>query len=530
MNFLEYTMQNKAQVLSLLGEHIQLTFLSVGIALLLGVPLGILICYVKKTKAPILGTANLIQAIPSMALLGFAIPFLGIGTTPAVTMVILYSLLPIIKNTYTGIENINPQMIEAARGLGMTKLQVLTKVQIPLALPVIMAGVRISAVTAVGLMTIAAFIGAGGLGYLVFSGIRTVNNAQILAGAIPACLLALLVDYLAGLVENLVTPISLQKKKDTTKEKLLKTRKQHKLALAGALVAIFAIFAYNFVPAPGKNAKVVSVATKDFTEQLILGHMISDLIEDRTEIAVNRRINLGGTQVCFTALASGDIDLYIDYTGTAYGDTLKYPPISDMEKVYTTVKKDLKDQYNIDVLQQMGFNNTYTLAVTQETAAKYQLKTISDLSKAAANLTSGTTLEFLNRQDGLPGLLKKYNFDFKNTIGVDGSPRYAALITKETDIIDAFSTDGLLKKYNLVTLEDDRNFFPPYYAIPLIRAEIAATYPEILPLLDELGMALTNDTMIELNYQVDELHLSPEKVARTFLEERKLIAPSDAKK
>lgn len=221
MNFFEYISSSSSQIIELLVEHIKLTTLSVGFAILIGVPLGILICYIKKLNKPILGIANVIQAIPSMALLGFAIPFLGIGTLPAIVTVVLYSLLPIIKNTYTGINSIPPQTIESARGIGLTKLQILFKVQIPLALPVIMAGVRISAVTAVGLMTMAAFIGAGGLGYLVFSGIRTVNNNQILAGAIPACLLALLVDFLVATVEKLVTPISLQKV-DAAKSRLSK--------------------------------------------------------------------------------------------------------------------------------------------------------------------------------------------------------------------------------------------------------------------------------------------------------------------
>lgn len=202
--FLNYIFTAKEQIISLLFEHIKLTALSVGIAIIIGMPLGILTSYVKKLNKPILGIASVVQAIPSMALLGFAIPFLGIGTPPAIVMVVLYSLLPIIKNTTTGIDNINPDMIEASKGIGLTKFQVLVKVQIPLALPVIMSGIRISAVTAVGLMTMAAFIGGGGLGYLVFSGIRTVNNYQILAGAIPACILALVVDGLFSIVENLL--------------------------------------------------------------------------------------------------------------------------------------------------------------------------------------------------------------------------------------------------------------------------------------------------------------------------------------
>ncbi|WP_033168567.1 glycine betaine ABC transporter substrate-binding protein [Clostridium sp. KNHs205] len=522
MDFFNYLIQNNAQILSLTLEHIQLTAIAVGLAILLGVPLGILISYVNKLNKPVLAVANIIQAVPSMALLGFAIPFLGIGTLPAVVMVILYSLLPIIKNTFTGIKNINPQTIEAARGIGLTKTQILFKVQIPLALPVIMTGVRISAVTAVGLMTMAAFIGAGGLGFLVFSGIRTVNNFQILAGAIPACILALLVDFLIGIVEKLVTPVSLQIT-GASKEKQLRARKLQKRIIAATSLLLVFILGYTGIANHISSDKVIRIGSKDFTEQHILAHMFSDLIEARTDITVDRKINLGGTQVCFSALRSGDIDLYFDYSGTAYGDTLNYPPISDMEEVYTTVKNDFKNLYGIDVLKQFAFNNTYVLAVTQETAAAYGLNSISDLAKVGSSLKAGTTLEFLNRTDGIPGLTEFYNFKFKNTVGLDGSPRYVALMNQETDVVDAFSTDGLLKKFELVTLEDDKNFFPPYYAIPLIREDVADEYPEIIPVIEELGDVLTDDVMAELNYKVDELQMEPAAVAHDFLVDNSFI-------
>lgn len=516
LDFFNYLYHTRAQITSLTIEHIRLTAIAVGLAILIGVPLGIIISYVKKLNKPILGIANIVQAIPSMALLGFAIPFLGIGSLPAIVMVVLYSLLPIIKNTYTGIININPQTLEAAKGIGLTKMQRLFKVQLPLALPVIMAGVRISAVTAVGLMTMAAFIGAGGLGFLVFSGIRTVNNNQILAGAIPACMLALMVDFLVGLVEKLVTPISLSKE-NITKDRRLKQRRHNKIILSISAIAVLFIFIFTGINNRNVNSKIIRIGTKDFTEQHILGHMVADLIEEKTDITVDRKVNLGGTQVNFEALKSGAIDLYIDYSGTAYGDTLNYPPISDMEKVYQTVKEDFREQFNIEVLKQMGFNNTYVLAVTKDTANKYNLNTISDLAKVANQLSAGTTLEFLNREDGIPGLINHYNFNFKNTTGLDGSPRYLALINKDTDVVDAFSTDGLLKKFELVTLEDDKNFFPPYYAIPLMRGETSKTYPEIIPIIEELGDVLTDEIMVELNYQVDELQREPKEVAKEFL-------------
>lgn len=521
MSFWNYILSNYPQILSLLIEHLKLTAVSVGLAILIGVPLGIFISYAAKASKPVLTVANVIQAIPSMALLGFMIPLLGIGTIPAIVAVVLYSLLPIIKNTYTGIDSINPQTLEAARGIGLTPFQVLTKVQIPLALPIIMAGVRIASVTAVGLMTMAAFIGAGGLGYLVFSGIRTVNNHQILAGAIPACLLALLVDFLIGLVENLVTPVSLQKGDLVTKKK---KRTLQKAGLSVAALLLAGVFLVTSVGVPSKGGKSITIGSKDFTEQEILGNMAADLIEDRTDISVNRKLSLGGTQVCFGALNKGDIDLYIEYSGTAYTDMLRHPPISDMEKVYETVKKEFPESYGLQVLKQMNFNNTFVLAVTQETAEQYGFETISDFARKADRMTSGTVFEFTNREDGLSGLQKAYGFHMGKNLTLDGAPRYSALQRGEVDVVDAFATDGLLKKFNLKTLVDDKGFFPPYYAMPVIREEVLEKYPELAVIMEELGTKLSDGVMSELNYKVDELQQTPAQVAQEFLKENGLIS------
>ena len=523
MSVIDYISSNMDQVLSLTGEHIILTVIAVGLAVVIGVPLGILISYFKKASKIVVGSANLVQAIPSMALLGLAIPLLGIGSVPAVVIVILYSLLPIIKNTYTGITSIDKDTLESAKAIGLTKLQVLTKVQIPLALPVIMAGVRISAVTAVGLMTMAAFIGAGGLGFLIFSGIGTVNNAQILAGAIPACFLALFVDYIFGLVEKLVTPISLQNAKDTSKKTVKRNRRVQKVILSVTAAALVVLIAFPLISKIGTSDKVITIAGKDFTEQNVATHLMSELIEDRTDIKVERKPNLGGTQVCFNALKSGDIDLYLEYSGTAYGDTLGHSPTSDVQVIYDTIKKEMKEQYDVEVLDQMNFNNTYVLAVTQETADTHNLVTLSDLAKAGKELSIGASLEFLNREDGVLGLTKLYGFEFGEKVGINGSNKYLALTNGETDVTDAFSTDGLLKKFDLVTLEDDLNFFPPYYAVPMIRGEVLEAHPELQSILAELGEVLTEDIMIELNYRVDEQHEQPSAVAIDFLTEQGLL-------
>jgi osmoprotectant transport system permease protein len=523
VNVFQYMTTNADQVLKLTLEHIELTLIAVGFAVLVGVPLGILISYFKKVSKGVVGGANVVQAIPSMALLGLAIPLLGIGSLPSVVIVILYSLLPIIKNTYTGITSIDKGTLEAAKAIGLTKAQVLTKVQIPLALPVIMAGVRISAVTAVGLMTMAAFIGAGGLGFLIFSGISTTNDAQILAGAIPAAVLALLVDHVFSIIEKLVTPISLQQGQRKSLPEIKKERNMQKGILTAVAALLAILFTVTAIGSGSGGKESITIGGKDYTEQYIAVHLMAELIEDRTDLHVVRKPNLGGTQVAFGALKTGDVDLYLEYTGTIYGDTLGYSPNSDMQEVYDTAKKDLKELYDIDVLKQFQFNNTYVLSVTKDTAERYGLETVSDLKAVSDSLTIGSTLEFLNREDGILGLKKHYGISFGHEIGINGANKYRAIDSGETDITDAFSTDGLLKKYDLVMLEDDMNFFPPYYAVPITRSGLLEKHPEVVPVLEELGQVLTDEVMIELNYRVDELQEQPEKVARDFLMEQGLL-------
>ena len=520
--FLIYIIEHRAEILNLLFQHIRLTAFAVIFSIMLGVPFGILIKHVQKLNKPILGFANIIQAIPSMALLGISIPILGIGSAPAIFMVILYSLLPIIKNTYTGLSNISPQIIEAAKGIGLTKTQVLFKIQIPLSLPVIMAGIRVSAVTSVGLMTIAAYVGAGGLGYLVFAGIRTINNYQILAGAIPACLLALFVDYIFSIIERLVTPISLQATEIIKRKELEEKRKKEKIIIYVVIAIILIIIGTQIIKLSGNKKESITVSSLMFTEQIILGNMVSDLIEAKTDLTVERKLALGGTQIVFQALDKGDIDLYVDYTGTMFASLLNYNPTNDSDFVYNIVKKDMKSKYNIETLAPFNFNNTYVIAIREDTRKRYNINNISDMRTASSDLRFCGTLEFMNRADGIIGLTNIYSLSFKDYVAIDDAPRYIALDSKEVDVITAFSTDGLLKKFSLITLEDDKKFFPPYYAVPFIRAETLNKYPQIAEILERLGNLLDEETMIELNYQVDELQKDPKEVVIEFLTNNKL--------
>lgn len=523
MGIFDYMIQNYSQVGSLLLEHIRLTAVAVGLAILVGVPLGIIISYVKALNKPIMGATNLIQAVPSMALLGFAIPLLGIGTLPAVIVVFLYSLLPIVKNTYIGISQIKSGTIEAAKGIGMTRAQILWRVQLPLTLPVLMAGVRISAVTAVGLMTIAAFIGAGGLGFLVFSGISSVNNGMIMAGAVPACILALFIDWILSYVEDLVTPISLQPNVVGNKESLLHSRKRKKWTVGVVVALVVVLLGNSAYGALAKNDKMIRVGSKQYTEQLILGNMLSELIEKNTDLEVEKHLGAGGTQVLYSAMNSNDLDAYIEYTGTVYVDMLKHTPKSDAKAVYEESKAELAEKSNIQMLEAAPFSNTYTLAVSEELANEYNLTKMSDLARVGSNLHAGTTLEFLNREDGLAGVNEAYGFKFKDAKGIDGATRYVALENGTVQIVDAFSTDGLLKKYNLVVLEDDKQFFPPYYGVPLVREEVLEEHPELAPLINKMMERLDTKTMQALNYAVDVEHKSPEEVAHEYLVNEGLV-------
>lgn len=530
-SLLNYVSQQHAYIIQLLLSHIKLTILSVTAAIVIGVPLGIFISGRQGVRKPVLGISNVIQAIPSLAILGFLVPYFGIGSGTAVFMVVLYSLLPILKNTCAGLDNINQETLEAARGIGMTKNQVLFKVKLPLALPVIMAGIRISSVTAVGLMTIAAYIGAGGLGTLVISGIQTDNSNMILSGAIPACLLALLMDFVMSRVERAVTPIAIRlSSSELTPERMQKEKRHRRQTVVLTFAAIASAFILMVVQYVNSKADL-RIGSKEGCESVILGNMMADLIEAKTDLKVERKMSLGGTMIAFQALAGGEIDIYPEYTGTAYGTILGNNIVPGMtkEEVYNEVKNQIKDQYDIEILENYGFNNTYVLAVTKETADKYNLKTVSDLKNVNGTFKLGCSPEFAVRDDGLPGIEKTYGVKFKSSHNFSGTLMYTAITSGEVDVITAFSTDGLLQKYDLVLLEDDKNFFPPYFMLAFVNGDTLKKYPELLEPLSIMYGLLDDNMMQSLNYKVVEEGQDRADVARTFLLENGLVTEEELK-
>lgn len=371
----DFVQQQSGKLLEQTLTHTGLTFISVLLAVAIGVPAGILITRRKKWSGLVLGFAGVMQTIPSIALLGFMIPLLGIGPKPAIVALFLYALLPIIRNTFTGINGVDPSVTEAATGMGLSKRQLLYKVQLPLALPVIMAGIRTATVINVGVATLAAYIAAGGLGEFIFGGIALNNTNMMLAGAIPAALLAILFDWLLSLLQH----INIRKARKTL----------------------------YILP------------------------------------------------IIFVVLSS----FYL-----------------------------IPDTYNSKML-------------------------------------AGFTPEFMGRKDGNLGLKSVYGLHIR-TLVISDMIMYKAAYEKKLDVISGSSTDGRVKAFDLVVLEDDKHIFPPYYAAPIVRNETLQKYPELEPALNVLSGTINDSIMTDLNYRVDYLKQNPEKVAKDFLIAQKLWKPA----
>jgi len=271
----------------------------------------------------------------------------------------------------------------------------------------------------------------------------------------------------------------------------------------------------------GGGGGKITVGSKNFTENIILAHMMAELIEAKTDLTVERKVNLGGSNVAWKALQNNDIQLYPDYTGTIVANYYQ-EETGNSEETLAKARELLK-QDNLRFLEPYGFNNTYTLAVKREVAEKYNLKTFSDLARVAGELILGCEFEFKDRPDGYPGLQETYGMNFKDVIGMDHGIMYRSLAEDKVDVIDAYSTDGQIVVYNLVILEDDKSFFPPYNAGPLTRGDVLEKYPELEDILNELGGAISESDMQALNAKVDEEGLKAEEVAREFLLEKGLI-------
>ena len=494
--------------LNLTVEHILISLLAISIASVLGIILGIIISEYRRFSGLILGTVNILYTIPSIALLGFFITITGVGNTTALIALIIYALLPIIRSTYTGIVNINPLIIEASEGMGSTKLQQLFKVKLPLALPVLMSGIRNMVTMTIALAGIASFVGAGGLGVAIYRGITTNNSAMTFLGSLLIAILALIFDFILGIIE-----------KRLTNHKRTKYKVNFKLIILGLFIIIFgAYFSLN-----SKKDKTINIATKPMTEGYILGQMLTELIEQDTDLKVNITNGVGGgTSNIHPAMLKGEFDLYPEYTGTSWEAVLKKEGSYDESK-FDELQKEYKEKYNLEYVNLYGFNNTYGLAVNKDIAEKYNLKTYSDLAAVSNNLIFGAEYDFFEREDGYKELQKVYNVDFKKKIDMDIGLKYQAMKDKKIDVMVIFTTDGQLAISDVVVLEDDKKMYPSYRAGTVVRSEILSKYPELKAVLEKLNNILDDKTMADLNYQVESEGKKPEDVAREYLQEKGLL-------
>jgi len=511
MTFWQFLQTNWIELLTLIREHLVLVLISMVVAVMIGVPTGILLTRYRALRGPVLGIANVMQTIPSLALFGFLIPlpFIGgIGTRTALVALVLYSLLPIIRNTVTGILGVEPSVREAAVAMGMTDGQVLRQVELPLAAGVIVTGIRVATVIAVGVTTIAAAVGAGGLGVYIFRGLRQYDNNLLLAGAVSAALLALAADFLLGLIERRFSY-----------ERARKPSVAPRLAFAVvALLVALGVAFWQFTKAPTASNRVV-VGSKDFTESALLAEILAQMLEARG-VAVERRTELGGN-LPHEALISGTLDLYPEYTGTSYTAILHHAPITDPRAVYEQVKREYADKFKVEVSLPLGFENTFAILVRGNDARQLNLKTISNAAPHMPKWRAGFGQDFKTRADGYPGFSKAYNINFAEVREMDLSLTYIALSSRQVDLIAGNSTDGRIAQLDLVQLTDDRRYFPPYEAVYLIRQDTLARTPQLRDALARLANAISTDEMRQLNYEIDGNKRDPKEVVRAWLAQKR---------
>ncbi|MFC7060345.1 ABC transporter permease/substrate-binding protein [Halobacillus seohaensis] len=497
--FINVFQQRQDMLYEKIWEHLQISIIALVIATLISVPLGLLLTRKKKLAEPIIGVTAVLQTIPSLAVLAFLIPFFGIGRTPAIIALTAYGLLPILRNTYTGIKEVNPALKEAATGMGMNSFRRLSKIELPLAMPVIMAGIRTSMVLIVGTTTIAALIGAGGLGDLILLGLDRGGDANlILLGAVPAAILAIVLDLILRLFER--------------------TSAKSGFRSLTTLLVIAALIAVGPLAFGGKVQNDITIGAKQGAEPAILINMYKLLIEEETDINVGLEENLGKTDLVFSSLQQGSNDMYPEFTGTAIVSLLDSQAESnESDEVYEQAKQGMSEEFGLAFLEPMKFNNTYAVATTQQTAEQYDLESIGDLKKVEDEITAGFTLEFNDRQDGYQGMKEVYNLDLAEVRTMDPGLRQTAISNGEVDVIDAYATDGYMVNLNLTVLNDPENLFPPYQGAPLMREETLEEFPEIEGVLNQLGGQITEDQMREMNYDVDYEDRDPREVAREFL-------------
>ncbi|HEM6403736.1 TPA: ABC transporter permease/substrate-binding protein [Streptococcus suis] len=502
MNLFETFIERKDEWGIALFEHLRISLLALIIAIAIAVPLGLILSSKKRLTEWSLQITGIFQTIPSLALLGLFIPFMGIGALPAVVALVIYAIFPILQGTLTGLGEIDPSLEEAATAFGMNKWEKLKKFKLALAMPILMSGIRTASIMIIGTATLAALVGAGGLGSFILLGIDRNDSALILIGAVSSAVLAVLFGYGIRLLQD----------------------KKPKTILLALLVTLFTVGA-SYVPMLNFSTKQLVIAGKLGAEPEILINMYKLLIEDQTDIKVEIKPNFGKTSFLYEALKSGSIDIYLEYTGTITSTLLKNSSMdlsTNSDEVYTYAKEAILEQDGLVYLAPMAFQNTYALTVTEDYAQKNGIEKISDLAKVQQTAVAGFSLEFNDREDGNIGLKNLYNLQL-NVKTMEPALRYEAIKSGNVQIIEAYSTDSKVVTYKLKILEDDKQLFPPYQAAPLLSKETLEKYPELEQVLGVLAGKISTEEMTQMNYAVDVEGKSAEQVAREYLEREGLL-------
>ncbi len=468
-----------------LGNHVRVSVAALALGLAVSLPLAIAVRNRRVPRGALLGLASIVQTVPGLALLALFYPLLlalaalslswfgfgfsAFGFLPAVLALALYSMLPVLRNTITGLSGVDAAILEAAQGVGMTPRQSLLQVELPLALPVMMAGIRTAAVWVIGTATLSTPIGQTSLGNYIFAGLQTQNWVFVLFGCLAAAVLALAVDQLLALIEAGI-------------------RNRSRLRLISGGVGIAALVAATLALQEARSPSSIIVGAKTFAEQYVLSALIAQRLRS-AGFSAGSREGLG-SNVIFEALAAGDIDVYVDYSGTLWANQFRHTDIKPREALLAELKTTLARQ-NITLLGELGFENAYALVMPRKRAEALGIRSIADLAAHAAGMSMAADYEFFSRPEWA-GLQKAYGLKFRAQRQMQPDFMYAAAASGEVDVIAGYTSDGLIAKYDLVVLDDIRHAIPPYDAIVLLapkRAGDEALRAALAPLLGRIDIA-----------------------------------------
>jgi osmoprotectant transport system permease protein len=495
-----------------LGNHVRVSVTALALGLLVSLPLAIVARNRPVMRGALLGLASIVQTVPGLALLALFYPLLlalaavsltwlgfgfsAFGFLPAVLALALYSMLPVLRNTITGLQGVDAAILEAAQGVGMTPRQSLLSVELPLALPVMMAGIRTAAVWVIGTATLSTPIGQTSLGNYIFAGLQTQNWVFVLFGCLAAAVLALAVDQLLALIET-----------------GLRQRSRLRVTLGG--VGVAALVAATLVPSMARSQSSYIVGAKTFAEQYVLSALIAQRLR-AAGLSASTREGLG-SNVIFEALVSDDVDVYVDYSGTLWANQFHNADIKPREELLGELKATLA-QRKVTLLGELGFENAYALVMPRKRAQALGIHSIADLASHAGTMSMAADYEFFSRPEWA-GLQKAYRLSFRAQRQMQPDFMYAAVASGEVDVIAGYTSDGLIAKYDLVVLDDSRHAIPPYDAIVLLapkRASDQALRTALQPLLGSIDISAMREA--NLRAAGGDGASSPDAVARWLWE------------